>query len=772
MIIHALTAKNIGPFARGFSIDTAGLESIVAVAGHNGAGKTFLLECIPGALYGVFPFRMVGQGETIYDMINTPGIPASLELEFTFAEKRYRIERHLKVTGAWTGNTFRESAKNQTVIISELVDDEWIPRAEKARAVDEFVEHEICPLSLFLASCFNSQNSAGDLVDKPQDERKKIFVGIIGMGELEEKAALFSSRVKFIDMRLSEKSIVIENEKSRLENVDELHDGIIIANEKLLVLAGRMNAQKTILESLMKRRAAYAGIADEIKSLESRIGEALNRRGEIDLKISRAHNLIAGRDAATGHMDEIAELRAGLDALEADRAEHEQAAREYSDLGQQISDLKTERQKLLRESDAIVAKFKQNVRDLETRRDKLSLKAREMDRHIRQAAILDTLDCPKNCAYVADARASAEYMGECRAKINGADPREYLHEKIAGIEKQINEKNNELITASAELARESCCSKIDGQIAGLGHRQYELLPELKAAEEIKSKISAARGRIALLEKTNPAADLARIEDAENELPMLESERTTVANSIAELSEKLECVKSNRANDPAPEIRAAEQEIKSIESETDGYKKIIIERQLRLDGHERAEQRINELTFSTAGLGELRGAYMRLAEAFGRSGIQALVIDSEKSQFLEIASELFGILSGGKMALHFSTQKTLKSGDVREDFNLSLAVDGVTRKLEQCSQGQQDLGRIVMRATLGIYHAIKSGSRMRTYFLDETTGALDEINRENYYEFLKFLTKYFKQIFVVSHQDIVKSIPCQIKITDNHEVKIA
>ena len=80
MQIESLKIRGIGPFVGDIVISAMELDEIVAVTGNNGAGKTFLLECIPGALYGYFPFRMYKQqGVSIYDMV-TPGLDAFIEM--------------------------------------------------------------------------------------------------------------------------------------------------------------------------------------------------------------------------------------------------------------------------------------------------------------------------------------------------------------------------------------------------------------------------------------------------------------------------------------------------------------------------------------------------------------------------------------------------------------------------------------------------------------------------------------------------------------------
>jgi len=221
------------------------------------------------------------------------------------------------------------------------------------------------------------------------------------------------------------------------------------------------------------------------------------------------------------------------------------------------------------------------------------------------------------------------------------------------------------------------------------------------------------------------------------------------------------------------IQRNNKEIEDIRQGIKQYTQAIERDKARIMTSKRSALKVSVIESKKKSLEAVCAGYSQLSEAFSRSGIQALIIDAEKSTFLNIARELFSILSGGALELNFTTMKENK-GDKKkkETFDLRLKVDGKERKLEQASQGQQDLARIVMRGTLGIYFSMKTGSRMESYFLDETTGSLDELNREAYYDFLKYLLKFFRQIFVITHQDIAKQIPCHVNVNENRELEIA
>lgn len=763
MQIESIRIKGIGPFMDEVLVPASELDEIVAVVGNNGAGKTFFLECIPGALYGYFPFRMYKQaGISIYDMV-TPGIDGFIEMVFTIGGRRYRIERNIEIRGTWKSNTFNETGKNQNVVIQEDVDGEWVSRAEKAKAVNEYVEREICPQQLFLASSFNSQNSAGDIVDCGADERKQIFANIIGLSELQRKAELFMARTRFIDGLINQQETLKASEQGRIVDEEMLKSEIETAKGDIERSAGERESLESARMVLLEQKAKFDSIETELQNCKKSMDDLSQSLSAKKNDAEKLRKMILAKTGIQRDIDSLRELKESLLAREADLESLNAKLTGVKELDDRLAEIKLEVQKALTAIQSERARADSDLSTMKRRLDKARVEFQSAQARSDEAAILDTLNCEKNCTFVSRAVEARKWIEE--------NPVSAFEETVKKEEAKVVQARNKLMEIEKRIADKEYEKAFTLQVKEIQEKRRAFDVIIQEQSNVATDIKTIKSKIRMLEDNRVEQKMAQIEMAEKQLPGLDGEISKIAINIAETHERYNKLSLDSIDNPNERLRIIQGQLSAIENGVAKANKIITEKELKLKDNKSSRMKVAIHEAMILKYQTLRGNYERLKEAFGRSGIQALVIDSEKLQFLDIARELFGILSGGKMALYFQTQKTLKSGNVREDFDLNLTVDGVTRRLEQCSQGQQDLGRIVMRATLGIYHSVKSGSRIQTYFLDETTGSLDEVNRENYYEFLKYLLNYFKQIFVISHQDVARIIPCRIQISNEHKVMV-
>lgn len=763
MQIESLRVKGIGPFVDEINISANELDEIVAVTGNNGAGKTFLLECIPGALFGYFPFRMFKQqGISIYDMV-TPGFESFIEMTFIISGRRYQISRTIEIRGTWKGNDFHETGKTQNVIIQEWVGDEWISRAEKSKAVNEYVEREICTQQLFLASSFNSQNSAGDIVDCGPDERKQIFANIIGLGGLQEKAVLFGARALFINQIINQQETLKASEESRLVDEAELESDIIQNRSTIENYRKERESLDAANQILLEQKARFDTIEADMRKLKNQADNLLLSLSSKESDAEKLGKMIAAKSSIGARMDELKLLRDATEWNEGNREAIDINLSGLRALDDRLAELKLEAQKALTSINGDRARADSDLSTMRRRYEKAQVALTQAQAKEVEASILSELDCPKNCRYVSRALEAEAWLVE--------NPVEVFISVLEKEQKKVDDARNKLAEIDVRIKNKDYEKAFSDEAIMVNEKRREFDSIVEQRDTVENEIKAARSKIKMLEDNQIEQKVAKIQMAEKQLPGLLKEIEEMKIAISESKDEFNKLSFQSSDNPNSKIDDIQRRLKEIESLVELGNRNITECEMKIKNNKQSRMKIRIHEVMIMKYQKLRGNYERLKEAFGRSGIQALVIDSEKHQFLDIARELFSILSGGKMALHFQTQKILKSKAVREDFDLILTVDGVTRKLEQCSQGQQDLGRIVMRATLGIYHSVKSGARIQTYFLDETTGSLDELNRENYYEFLKYLLNYFKQIFVISHQDVARIIPCRIKISNDHKVTV-
>lgn len=772
MKLETLKIKGIGPFHNEIEVPFSKLDNIISISGVNGVGKTFLLECVPGALYNYWPFRMYEQKKSVYDFI-FPNAPAFVELVFEIRQRRFRIVRNYTLEGTWQGDEFKERSKNQTAFIYEWDGFDWTPIAEKLSAVDDFVEREICTKQLFLASVFNSQNSAGDLVDVSKTERKDIFASLIGLDPLQERSEFFKGRYaevgKIIEkdkMQISTYEALVVDKEELKGKVAEFEAAITATESEIELLNQARDSHLKANEREKAEREKSIAQARELMKLKDKLRELEERRAKLEGFVveaaglqERADGLATARDLARS---ELVKLEAEYQAVRND----EEAMGELYDMIAEQKRRIHERRDLFSAEQREIEKAKQGWRNQLSANE---AKIVAYETKLESVKRLEALDCPKNCEYVSSA---VQHEAELR-EIDG--PALYANrDKYAASIKECDETIREKFSPQALVAAVAPYSEaivvLEGRLAdekikqdGIKQIERSIITKREEAE----KADAARATI--------AEKLARLDEVHARIADLNEEIFALRVDLTEREKEVRSIDADaqaRPTDYSFLIKQTEATISEKSRAVQNYRAEIVRLQEKLKASSSASLTMKILSGKVDKHLRLQTNYSILQEAFGRNGIQALIIDSEKYQFLEIARELFSILSGGKMALQFETQKMLKKGgEKREDFELYLIVEGVKRELRQCSQGQQDLGRIVMRATLGIYYAQKTGGLMKTYFLDETTGSLDEINRESYLRFLSHLLNHFQQIIVITHQDLGRVIPCKVEIDERRQIRI-
>jgi exonuclease SbcC len=158
-------------------------------------------------------------------------------------------------------------------------------------------------------------------------------------------------------------------------------------------------------------------------------------------------------------------------------------------------------------------------------------------------------------------------------------------------------------------------------------------------------------------------------------------------------------------------------------------------------------------------------YNRLAEAFGKKGVQALLVEAALPELEEEADALLSRLTQGRMALRFVTQD--EHG--REILDIHISDELGTRSYEMYSGGETFRINFSLRVALSKLLARRSGSPMRLLIVDEGFGTQDSVGRERLIEAINAISPEFDTIIAVTHLDELKALfPVRIEFTKTPE----
>ncbi|MEM7029220.1 MAG: SMC family ATPase [Chloroflexota bacterium] len=168
------------------------------------------------------------------------------------------------------------------------------------------------------------------------------------------------------------------------------------------------------------------------------------------------------------------------------------------------------------------------------------------------------------------------------------------------------------------------------------------------------------------------------------------------------------------------------------------------------------------------LSELRqamGLYQELRTAFGKNGVQALLIEHTIPELEDEANRILSRMTDGRMNLQFITQRETKTGqNLVETLDIRIADEIGTRDYELYSGGEAFRVNFAIRIALSKLLARRSGAKLQTLVIDEGFGSQDAQGRERLVEAINKIQREFEKIIVITHLDDIKdAFPKQIRV---------
>ena len=153
----------------------------------------------------------------------------------------------------------------------------------------------------------------------------------------------------------------------------------------------------------------------------------------------------------------------------------------------------------------------------------------------------------------------------------------------------------------------------------------------------------------------------------------------------------------------------------------------------------------------------QGIYQELTDAFGRRGVQAMLIDTVLPSIEEEANTLLGRMTDGRMHVKLETQRQRRSGrgEPIETLEINISDEMGPRSYELFSGGEAFRINLALRIALSKVLARRRGAPLPTLFIDEGFGTQDAAGRERILDVIGAIEKDFEKIIVISHLDEIR-----------------
>jgi len=688
-------------------------DGITAVIGQNGSGKSFFLESIPAVQYGEFPSR---PGNIIDNM--TLGYIGdgliSIEVEKNGVD--YLLERKT-----------RKTAKTELsdAVLTDLTNNKQVA-GPKITEFEQEVKNLFGDPRLFFASSFMSQGNKGDLVECKITERKEILAELLGLERFKDKSEHFNEKYKVINIKLEEfeqkKDLInssIEvidiNMKKLIESEKALHE------KELKDIVAEVDSLKDKLGDLLKQEEDNSKIQSQIKDKEFRALSIDREITSLTFLISNIDSLKKEQKDRETLIQENELLVKENQVIQKMKDNNNRFINEWNDKNNviiftnnkihlEIGELKGDIEQIRSAKALKVSKFKQLKESLEHESNRLV------------PGKYTATEC-QSCDFIKSAFKAKEEL----SKLSEMDFPEY------DTQAEILFNKIEELKCKIEDTYEKPKLELVPDIKQLNTIPADKTSEIIKAEKASSDIESNKSKIELLNK---------------EILDLKGTVAVVDISVRDSLENLFKDQNSKCDRLALLIKEKEKEIATIDEKVRKNKEF--------------EEKIKNLDKENEQNQKDKKIYFYLKKAFGKNGIQALLIDSAIPQIQSISDELIQIATEGRMSIIFSTERKLKSGQTREGFEIICSDEKGERDVKDFSGGEQKLLKIIIRLTIAIFQALSSNVKSDILFIDEAFDALDAENAERMLFVLHSLKQYFKKVIFVSHnEELLTDFPQKI-----------
>ncbi|MGD1040835.1 MAG: SMC family ATPase [Dehalococcoidales bacterium] len=349
----------------------------------------------------------------------------------------------------------------------------------------------------------------------------------------------------------------------------------------------------------------------------------------------------------------------------------------------------------------------------------------------------------------------------------GAVEREISRAEEAG--RQLTDIREDLKQVEERLARKDFATAQQEAAA-------QIIAELAALQYDAQKHEEARLELVNLQKYEGPKQ--RLAEADRLIEQEREDRGRAEKSAVELQENLKNDNQQKQEltqetaalpQVAGSLQRADTEVKKL---TAGQKQIqekigMIKGKLEYYSRRELEKSEKETQLNSAV--KEAAIYHELAEAFGKKGIQALLIETALPEIENEANKLLAKMTENRMHVKIETQKETQKGEVAETLEIKISDELGTRNYEMYSGGEAFRINFAIRIALSRMLARRAGAPLPTLIIDEGFGTQDASGIEKLKEAINSIQDDFEKILVITHvEELRDAFPARIDVVKTAE----
>ena len=366
-----------------------------------------------------------------------------------------------------------------------------------------------------------------------------------------------------------------------------------------------------------------------------------------------------------------------------------------------------------------------------------------------------------------------------RAQAEAERERRDLQARVVVLERDVEEgeeATRQLVPLQGErsavsdlLAEEMFNQEVRGRLSEvnrtLGALAYDPDSHQQVAEQVRSLKGADLAWLKLQEARS------RSDEARDDLRIAEARSTELQSRIEAERTSLQGIEEQAAQLPGLARR-----LREGQSLLEGVGRNLRERRDRLAGlrerlqairalEDRAKVQRTQLNRAT----REKGSYEELARAFGKGGVQALIIETVLPEIEDEANRLLSRMTDNRMHVKIETQREKRTGGSIETLDINIADELGARPYEMFSGGEAFRINFALRVAISRLLTRRAGAPLRILFIDEGFGTQDGAGREKLLDTIYSIQEDFDRIIVITHIDELKeAFPVRIQVTKTEQ----
>jgi exonuclease SbcC len=313
-------------------------------------------------------------------------------------------------------------------------------------------------------------------------------------------------------------------------------------------------------------------------------------------------------------------------------------------------------------------------------------------------------------------------------------------------------------TMQREIEHLRTDSEFSRQIAHLDRQIAEIGYDAKQYNTLKASLRQAQSwqlRYQELQQAQQQYPLIcrRIQELAQVLEVRSHDLQSLATQIDAIVKQLQTIP-----DPTGEIQALEGQISRRRIELDERLAQLGRLQQQQQQLETLNARHGELSNQLAECKKKHKIYEELSKAFGKNGIQTLMIENVLPQLEAETNSILSRLSGNQLHVQFVTQKagkTKRSSKLIDTLDILIADARGTRPYETYSGGEAFRINFAIRLALARLLAQRAGTALQMLIVDEGFGTQDQEGCDRLIAAINAIASDFACILTVTHMPYFK-----------------